>query len=316
MIDYNKDNKDNKDYKNYNPLVSILVNCYNGEKYLKEALDSVKDQTYNNWEIIFWDNKSIDNSLNIIRQYKDKRIKCFSSKNHMPLYHARNLALNESKGELIAFLDVDDYWLKDNLNEHVKIFRNNKIGFSNANFFYKNEKNKKKWQAYRGIKSSGYVLDNLLKNYNVALVTLVIRKSILLANNFSFNNKYNYYGDFDLVIKYASVTKLSRIDKCLAVYRIHENNLSKKNYNDQIFELEDWEKINSKVRGISKSANYKWIKIKIYYLKGIREIYLGNRINSFKFSLKIPISILKFKLLFALIIPLNILSKVRLLGGF
>jgi hypothetical protein len=111
------------------------------------------------------------------------------------------------------------------------------------------------------------------------------------------------------------VTKLSRIDKCLAIYRIHENNLSKKNYNDQIIELEDWEKINSKVRDISKSANYKWIKIKIYYLKGIREIYLGNRINSFKFSLKIPISIFKFKLLIALIIPLNILTKVRLLGG-
>ena len=63
-----------------NQLVSIIMNCYNGEKYLQEALDSIIDQTYKNWELIFWDNQSIDNSTNIVLSYNDHRIKYFYSK--------------------------------------------------------------------------------------------------------------------------------------------------------------------------------------------------------------------------------------------
>ena len=58
----------------YNPLVSVVVNCYNGEKYLKEALDSIYAQTYKNWEIIFWDNASTDRTALIAKSY-DKKLK-------------------------------------------------------------------------------------------------------------------------------------------------------------------------------------------------------------------------------------------------
>ena len=51
------------------PLVSIIMNCYNGEKYLSEALDSVLEQTYQNWELIFWDNQSVDKSAEIFKNY-------------------------------------------------------------------------------------------------------------------------------------------------------------------------------------------------------------------------------------------------------
>ena len=56
------------------PLVSVLINCYNGEKYVEAAIDSVIDQTYKNWEIIFWDNQSTDNSEKILKKYNDERI--------------------------------------------------------------------------------------------------------------------------------------------------------------------------------------------------------------------------------------------------
>ncbi len=62
------------------PLVSIIMNCLNGEKYLSNAIDSVIKQTYKNWELIFWDNQSTDNSASILKRYKDKRIKYFYSK--------------------------------------------------------------------------------------------------------------------------------------------------------------------------------------------------------------------------------------------
>ena len=96
------------------PLVSIIVNCFNGEKYLNKALTSILDQSYQNWEIIFWDNKSSDNSKNIFNNFKDKRFKYFYSDNHAPLYQARNDAIKKSTGEIIAFLDTDDWWQKGN----------------------------------------------------------------------------------------------------------------------------------------------------------------------------------------------------------
>ena len=61
------------------PLISIVMNCFNGQTYLRKALDSILDQTYQNWELIFWDNKSEDKSVEIFKNYKDKRFKFFSS---------------------------------------------------------------------------------------------------------------------------------------------------------------------------------------------------------------------------------------------
>ena len=61
-------------------LVSIIINCYNGEKYLKEAILSIKAQTYKNWELIFWDNRSHDNSRKIVKSFNDIRIKYFLAK--------------------------------------------------------------------------------------------------------------------------------------------------------------------------------------------------------------------------------------------
>ena len=63
------------------PLVSVIVNCYNGQKYLKDCLRSIVNQTYKNWELIFWDNFSTDQSKKVLNEFNDKRIKYFKSKN-------------------------------------------------------------------------------------------------------------------------------------------------------------------------------------------------------------------------------------------
>ena len=68
------------------PLVSIIMNCHNGEKYLNTSIKSILSQSYNNWELIFWDNNSQDNSKKILLKYKDKRIKYFKSKKLLKLY--------------------------------------------------------------------------------------------------------------------------------------------------------------------------------------------------------------------------------------
>ena len=108
------------------PLISVIINCYNGEQYLKEAVRSVINQTFKKWEIIFWDNKSEDGSKEIIKSFKDKRIKYFYSKKHHKLYKARNLAIKKSKGKYICFLDVDDTWLKNKLKIQISQLLYNK----------------------------------------------------------------------------------------------------------------------------------------------------------------------------------------------
>ena len=62
------------------PLVSIIMNCHNGEKFLKESIQSIISQKYKKWELIFWDNKSTDESAKILKSFKDKRIRYFKSK--------------------------------------------------------------------------------------------------------------------------------------------------------------------------------------------------------------------------------------------
>ena len=87
---------------NDKPLVSILMNCYDGEKYLSEAIDSVYSQTYQNWEIVFWDNASTDSSSNIAKSY-DERVRYYLAPKNTSLGEARNFALQRVRGKYIAF---------------------------------------------------------------------------------------------------------------------------------------------------------------------------------------------------------------------
>ena len=113
--------------KNCEPLVSIIMNCYNGEKYLTEAINSVMRQTYSNWELIFWDNVSTDKSKDIFYSFHDERLKYKLSDKHTNLSEARIRAIKESQGELIAFLDVDDFWKNKKLEKQVSLFEDKDI---------------------------------------------------------------------------------------------------------------------------------------------------------------------------------------------
>ena len=124
-------------------LISIIVNCYNGEKYLKDTIQSVLNQKYQNWEMIFWDNQSNDNSKKIINKYNDNRIKYFYSNKKLPLYAARNEAIKKSSGELIAFLDTDDWWDEKYLSSKTEFFDDANIDYFYNNVFIYYEKNNK-----------------------------------------------------------------------------------------------------------------------------------------------------------------------------
>ena len=95
--------------------ISVLMNCYNSESYLKKAIDSVYSQTYDNWEIIFIDNCSTDNSARIAKGY-DKRLKYIKTKKNIPLGSARKFGIKYCSN-FVAILDTDDIWIENALEE-------------------------------------------------------------------------------------------------------------------------------------------------------------------------------------------------------
>lgn len=91
-----------------NSLISVIINVYNGEKFITKCLESVINQTYKNLEILIINDGSTDNTLNICKSYKDERIRIITTEN-FGLSKSRNIGIENSRGEYIYFLDVDDY---------------------------------------------------------------------------------------------------------------------------------------------------------------------------------------------------------------
>ena len=103
------------------PLVSVIINVRNGEQTLRQAIESVRAQAFDDWELIVWDDHSSDGSAQIVSEYKDPRVHYFLSPELVPLGTARNEAIRQCKGEWIAFLDQDDVWLPHKLERQIAL---------------------------------------------------------------------------------------------------------------------------------------------------------------------------------------------------
>ncbi len=115
-----------------NQLVSILIPTFNSEKFLLEAIGSVQNQTYSNWEIILVDDCSTDTTLTLVAELaqKDKRIHFSKLNKNAGTGVARNTALAEAKGEYIAFLDADDLWKPEKLKKQIDFMKGNNLPFT------------------------------------------------------------------------------------------------------------------------------------------------------------------------------------------
>ncbi len=293
------------------PLVSILMNCYNGEKYLRDAIDSVLTQSYQNWEVIFWDNQSTDQSAEIFKSYTDQRLKYFYAPKHTWLYEARNYAIGKASGDFIAFLDVDDWWLPSKLEKQIPLFSDPEVGFVCSNYWLKNEKKKKQWKALKGGIPTGWVLDELLRAYFVGLLTLVVRRSALAALDYPCDPRYHVMGDLDLVVRLSVNWKLACIQEPTAVCRKHESNELIKHRDRHLRELERWIEEMGKVETIGCNQNFRFMKINYTYHKAIYQILLANRKEAFRLTHELPLGRFKLRLWTALCLPAFVLRRLR-----
>ncbi len=215
--------------------VSIIMNCYNGENYLDESLNSVINQTYKNWELIFYDNCSTDKSVTILKKYKDKRIKYFKSKKKINLGLARKKALSRAKGDFIAFLDTDDIWKKNKLNKQLKFFNNEKIGFTITNsIFFSKFKSKNFYSLKRNFEKK--VFYKLIENYFISFDTVIIKSMYLKKLNHMIDEKFNIIHDMDLLIRLSDICEMKYVPFSLSKWRMRGESFSYNNFDKIIKE--------------------------------------------------------------------------------
>lgn len=208
-------------------LVSIITPMYNGEKYIGQTIESVVAQTYKDWEMIIVDDGSKDNSAEIVRKYteKDNRVKLIQQKNS-GCASARNNALRNAKGQYICFLDSDDLWDVDFLQEQLSFLKEKNAAFVFSSHKRIDENNKEILVPFIVPERVSYT--DLLKTCSISLLTVIIDK--VQTSEIKFHENYvieDYALWLDLLkeIPYAYGNP-----KILASYRIRKGSRSRNKF--------------------------------------------------------------------------------------
>jgi glycosyltransferase involved in cell wall biosynthesis len=282
-------------------LVSIIVNCFNGENYLLRTLNSILIQKYQNFEVIFVDNCSTDSTSKIFKSINDKRFKYFKTKKKINLYNARNYALQKCNGEFIAFLDSDDWWTKNFLSSRKSFFKSSKdYGFSYSNCYHYYEKNKKIKIFSRNNIPSGFILDKLLKFYFVKLSTIIIKSKII--KSYKFNSRYNIIGDYDSIIRISEKYKGMGFQNKFTYIRIHQHNYTHNNREVFFKEFKYWVNTQDYKKIYFKRNKFKILE-RLEYLKIINLLLNKKTLNIIFAILKYPSNYLKLKLIIIYFLP-------------
>ncbi len=220
-----------KENEHDSPLISVLLPCYNVEKYLEESVGSVLNQTYTNFEIIAIDDCSTDNTFNILNQLaqKDGRIKVYRNETNLKLIRTLNSGVALCNGKYIARMDADDISLPERFSKEVAFLENNPdYGIVSTQFHtfkdghtklypYKNPTDYEQLQAY------------LLFKSGICHPASMIRKTVFTELGLKFETEYLHVEDYAFWSKAIYVTKLANIPgEPLLYYRVHAAQVSSK----------------------------------------------------------------------------------------
>ncbi len=258
--------------------ISVVIPAYTRTHFLRKAIQSVLDQTYSYFEIIIIDdnsNSSISNIIEkIIKSFNDSRIHYISHGINRGVSAARNTGIRSSNGKYIAFLDTDDEWLPDKLDEQIKIFKNeyDKLGAVYCGVTYIDEKGNsinKEWIPNK----KGNIYEDLLYINCVGGCSGVIVKKECFDKVGLFDKNFPVCQDLDMWIRIAKDYKFSFAKKGLVKYRIHPEQQSK-NHDLMIADLNRirMKYINElKKRPYIYSKSYFFISNMLFRLGRIRE---------------------------------------------
>jgi len=181
------------------PLVTVLLPVYNGEQYLREAIESIINQTYQDYEFLIINDGSTDNSLNCIKSYQDERIRVINNDNNIGLVKTLNKGLNLAKGRYIARFDQDDISLPNRLKKQVEYLENHENISAVCSWMYTINSDGRKIRDFRErIKNYGDFLGIILLGRNPLYHPAVMfNKDVVLKMN-GYDTNYTRAEDFDL----------------------------------------------------------------------------------------------------------------------
>ena len=197
-------------------LVSIIMPSYNCGEYVEDTIRSVQAQTYQNWEIIFIDDNSTDNTIKLVSELRemDERIKLFRNQINSGAAVSRNKALREAKGRWIAFLDSDDLWEPTKLEKQIKFMEDNNYAFSYTSYQEIDSDSKPTGVIISGPKHVSK--QGMFKFCWPGCLTVMYDASkigLIQIENIKKNN------DYAMWLKISKMADCYLLDECLAKYR-------------------------------------------------------------------------------------------------
>jgi glycosyltransferase involved in cell wall biosynthesis len=208
------------------PKVSVIVPTHNGLKYLPETIDSILNQTFQDFELIIVDNGSTDGTDEWVKSLDNPKVKYHWQEDSGCPAGSRNTGLKLVQGEFIAFLDADDIWMPEKLEKQIKLFDNPAVGLVYSGAAYidgdGNHLPDKKKNYYRGD-----VLCRLLKTNVITTSTVIVKRNLIIDNDFCFRSGRKGTEDWDLWLRLAKLSEFDYVDELLIKYRIFPASISR-----------------------------------------------------------------------------------------
>lgn len=203
-------------------MISVVLATYNDEKYIKEAIDSVLDQTYRDFELIIIDDGSSDRTADIICSYDDKRIIFIQNERNMGLPYSLNKGMEIAKGEYIARMDGDDICFPQRFQKQLEYMeQHSDITICGTNRLDVSENGKKSSKRFFPEESEA-LKARLLFGNPIAHSSWFIRKEDFLKYHFKYNEDFRYSQDYELIYRVLKSCKIACVQTVLMKYRVNE----------------------------------------------------------------------------------------------
>jgi glycosyltransferase involved in cell wall biosynthesis len=214
-------------FTNQSPLVSVILPVRNMELFIKQAIDSILNQVFVDFELIIIDDASTDNTAQILTLYTDKRIIHLQNDIHMGNYPCRNKGINIAKGKYLAMMDGDDIAFPDRLKKQYDYLeKHTDIVAVGSTFIFSTGERKVIPLPYEEIMLA------LLDNNCMLHSSLMLRSSIMQTLN-GYNEEFIYSSDYDLICRLVLKGKIENMPDVLMMYRIHSLQISQFHYIEQ-----------------------------------------------------------------------------------
>jgi glycosyltransferase involved in cell wall biosynthesis len=261
--------------KDLNPLISIIIPTYNVEKYIKETLNSVINQSYNNFEVLVIDDSSTDSTAEEIKRIakSDGRISYYKIEHAGRPSVPRNYGISKSSGEYVAFLDADDIWNWDKLKDQIRFLQkypnlifvySMSVTFGNVNVF----------SPYYEVlpllnKAATTNGELILKGNSITCSSVMVRKEYLQkTGGYDEDPNLKAVEDYDLWLRLSELGAFGFIPKIHVNYRIHGKQSSS-----------DWETKQKRLEYLSKKRGINLPKYKYYRNKGLIIRFVRNLLH-------------------------------------